>query len=42
MVFKQLASTSPRGPTWLTEITKPDSIKVFLFGTPHNHRSPPA
>jgi hypothetical protein len=25
----------------LVQITKPDSLKVFLPGTPHNHRSPP-
>lgn len=25
-----------------TEYTKPDSLRIFLFGTPHNHRSPPA
>lgn len=37
-----LASTPLRVSNWLTQITKPDSIKVFLFGTPHNHRSPPA
>jgi hypothetical protein len=25
-----------------TEYTKPDSLRIFLFATPHNHRSPPA
>jgi len=25
-----------------SEITKPDSLRIFLFGTPHNHRAPPA
>jgi hypothetical protein len=25
----------------LFRITQPDSLKVFLPGTPHNHRSPP-
>ena len=24
------------------ELTKPDSIRIFLFATPQNHRSPPA
>lgn len=24
------------------EYTKPDSLRVYLFATPHNHRSPPA
>jgi len=27
---------------YCTEFTKPDSLRIFLFGTPHNHRSPPA
>ena len=25
----------------LSQVTKPDALKVFLPGTPHNHRSPP-
>jgi hypothetical protein len=25
----------------ISEQTQPESLKVFLSGTPHNHRSPP-
>jgi hypothetical protein len=33
--------TAP-GSERCSELTKPDSLRIFLSGTPHNHRAPPA